>query len=115
MLRTGTDKTFTGYSRETVIAKFSQSYFDDKGVRRWQSNDNIPFEDMLTDWLDLGLMTQREVTASRDARRTEEKAVIAEYFKRQAARSPAQIAEERAMAKAALGDNVVNIITGERF
>ena len=115
MIRTGTDKTFTGYSRETVIAKFSQSYFDDNGVRRWNVNNNIPFEDMLTDWLDLGLITQREVTASGDTRRAEEKAVIAEYFKRQAARSDEQIAEERAMAKAALGDDVVNIITGERY
>lgn len=98
MLRKGSDKTFTGYSRETVVAKFFQSYFDDSGFRRWKSTNNIPFEDMLTDWMDLGLMTQREVTASGDARRQEEKAVIAEYFKRQAA-----------------GDNVVNITNGERF
>ena len=82
MIRSGTDKTFTGYSREAVISSFERSYADANGVRRWKENNGFPFEDMLTDWLDLGLITQREMRASGDARRAEEKALIAEYFKR---------------------------------
>ena len=116
MKRSGTNNTFTGSTRIDLIDKFGKSYNDMNGIRRWQSNDNVPFEDMLTDWMELDLISQEEVDASLDARKADLSVFFAEYRKAQAARSPEQIAEERAMAKAALGDvTVVDIITGEIF
>lgn len=116
MKRSGTDNTFTGYTRIKLIENFGKSYNDINGVRRWQSNDRVPFEDMLTDWMDLDLISQDEIDTSLNARKDDLAAFFTEYREAQAARSPEQIAEERAMAKAALGDvTVVDIITGERF
>lgn len=85
----------------------------DGNVVRWNSNNRVPFDDVLTT---LGL-TSRQLKASQAAREADNDAFFAEYHKAQANRSQEQIAEERAEARAAHGPGVriTNILTGESF
>ncbi len=89
------------------------AYQDDKGVWRWKSNDRVPFADMLED-NDI----DAEIRAKCEKAREHDNAIFfGIYRKTQAARTPDQIAEERAEARSAMGDGVdmINILTGEKF
>jgi hypothetical protein len=90
------------------------AYFDEKdGVYRWKSNNAIPFKDMLVA-NDVPADTISRCAAVRDA---ELDASVALYMQMRDARTPEQIEEERAMARAEFGPGhmMMNILTGERW
>ena len=107
---------YTGYSAEKLAENFANAYVQD-GVVYWKSNDNVPFEDMLTDFADAGFIGRESIMLSEQARDAQNQAFFAKYREAQAERSPEQIAEERFEARAAMGPGVdmVNIFTGERY
>lgn len=97
------------------LAKWSDAYVDPHGVVRWKSNDRIPFSDMLEVWHGAGLKFNMALSLA--TRKIEDAASIREYAAAQANRTPEQIAEQRAMARAAHGPGVklMNVFTGEKF
>ena len=88
---------------------------DPHGVMRWLSNGSVPPEDCVALAVHLGMAVS--VEACNEARTADLTAWIAEYRVAQANRSPEQVAEEQAMARAAHGPGVrlVNIFTGEGY
>ena len=104
-------KRLTGSTAED----FAQGTVHTSGVYRWNSNGNVPFEDMLAEFLNAGLIDYRAYSRSNDARREDTAAFLAEYKKREANR--VYTAEEKAEMRNAFGDDavVVNAITGQRI
>lgn len=47
-----------GHSEEKVRQHFEDAYIDNEGVVRWMVNQQIPFNDLLTDFRTLGLITE---------------------------------------------------------
>jgi hypothetical protein len=86
---------------------------DEHSVHRWRDSGQVPCKEILKR---LGL-TQEELERNTAARDVDTDAFIAEYQRRQSERTPEQLAEERAEARAAHGPGVelVNIFTGDRF
>lgn len=82
-----------------------------RGVRRWNSNGNIIPRDCLEK---AGLPVSEHFE---EEQREETAKVMREYKAAQARRTPEQIAEERAEARAALGpgQEMINVFTGERY
>lgn len=116
MRRDSKTNTFTGYTAEKLAEQFESATVKG-GVVRWNSNNNVPFEDMLTDFAEAGFIPFVTVGTSLEAREVDNKAFFAEYRKAQANRTEEQIAEQRFEARAAMGPGVemVNIFTGERY
>lgn len=83
----------------------------------WNSNNRHPMDDLMSRWLELGLVTDAQYYATEVARDEQNALFIEEYKLNQAKRSEEQIAEERFEARAAMGPDVdmVNIITGEKW
>jgi hypothetical protein len=91
----------------------TNAYLDSHGVYRWLSNGAVPFDDLLAD---AGVSLEvREVC--RLARKLDNEKFFKEYLVAQASRTPEEIGEERACARAAMGPGqlMVNVLTGERF
>lgn len=82
-------------------------------VVRWNSNDRVPFEDMLTKFLNQNLIDTQTFNNSVRTRKEELAAFLAEYARNY--RGPSD--EERFEARASLGPGVkmVNVITGHRW
>jgi hypothetical protein len=80
---------------------------------RWNSNDRVPFDDMLECFQSLGWITLQERENSARARDADTAAFLAEY--RANYRGPSE--EERAEARAEFGagTTVVNVLTGHRY
>ena len=116
MIRDSRTQTFTGYSAEKLEKNFEDTYIQD-GVVLWKSNNRSPFEDMLTDFMEAGFISQENVELSVAAKKEQDRIAIAEYVKAQANRSEEEIAEERFEARAAFGpgQKIVNVFTGESF
>ena len=116
MRRDSRTQTFTGYTAEKLATQFEKAYIQD-GVVYWKSNDRSPFEDMLTDFMEAGFISQENVDLTVEAKSSQDKAAIADYIKAQANRTEEQIAEERFEARAAFGpgEKITNIFTGETF
>lgn len=91
--------------------KFVSDAYERDGVLFWKSNDRpVPphcFPDAFC----------TAPAAQQAAHDKSQAAAIADYKRRQAERSPEQIAEERMMARAAMGPGaeMVNVLTGERY
>ena len=87
------------------------------GAIRWSSNGRCLPADCVRDLVDANLITVATAERTTDAREIELIEFFAEYRAAQANRSQQQIAEERAMARGAMGAGVdmVNCITGERY
>lgn len=97
---------------ERLIADFdTQATVDAAGVVRWNSNNQVPPEDVLELWAHVGKPFNLE--ASKAARSADLDRFLAEYRARYKGPSP----EERAEARAAFGPGVelVNVITGHRW
>ena len=88
---------------------------DNDGVIRWLSNGSVPPEDCVALAVHIGLPVS--VEACDEVREADLTAWLAEYRVAQANRSPEQVAEEHAMARAAHGPGVrlVNVVTGESY
>lgn len=116
MRRDSKNNTFTGYTAEKLAEQFETATVKG-GVVRWNSNNQVPFEDMLTDFAEAGFIPFVTVGTSLEARDVDNKAFFAEYRKAQANRSEEQIREQRFEARAAMGPGVdmVNIFTGETY
>ena len=95
--------------------------FQDTTIRnneiRWNSNNRCLPADCVAELYDAGLINSTVVLVTADARDAETRQFLAEYRTAQANRSAEQIAEERMMARGAMGAGVqmVDVITGERY
>lgn len=85
------------------------------GVIRWNSNNNVPPDDIIEFAVFLGLPV--DPAKCKVANDEDTKVFLAAYRQRMAQRTPEQIAEQRAEARAAMGPGVemVDIISGERY
>tara|TARA_R100000152_G_C6764511_1_gene189138 strand:- start:733 stop:1059 length:327 start_codon:yes stop_codon:yes gene_type:complete len=59
-------------------------YIDNTNIVRWNSNDRIPFGDVLLDFCEAGLISQLNLDASNDQREKETDEFWEDFFKRQA-------------------------------
>lgn len=84
---------------------------------RWNSNNRCLPADCVEELYDAGLINSTVVSVTEAARDAETQQFFAEYRTAQANRTPEQIAEERMMARGAMGEGVdmVNVLTGERY
>jgi len=92
---------------------FSKAYRDDH-VIRWTSNDRVPFDDMLFDFLTLGLIDRQEFEMSNQCQKNEARVSIAKY--REAMKNHVPTGEELFEMRAAFGEGetVINVITGKK-
>jgi hypothetical protein len=96
------------------MTDISKTYTDDNGIIRWKSNDQIPFADKLEEF---GLSSY-EIKVHTDLRNNEVSAFIRDvYIPARENMTEEQKAEEAAERRAAFGpgEEVINVITGERF
>ena len=77
---------------------------------RWNSNDRVPFDDMLEAFQSLGFIGQLERDNSNDARTAENEATIALYRKNFKGYDSETLAEMR--SEFGSGSKVVNVLTG---
>ena len=81
-------------------------------VVRWISSDNIPFEDMLTEFLIAGYIDAETVVNSMNQRKVEDKAFLEQYVANRAKYGYSD--EEKFEMRAAFGDEeVVDVFTGK--
>jgi len=85
------------------------------GVVRWQSSDNVPFDDMLDRFVAEGKITSKERAISNQVRERESAEALQKYFDRNKGRKLSD--EERFEMRAAFGAGaqVTNIITGDTY
>ena len=101
----GTDKTWTGNDHGVLKLLFDDTYSDNMSkelmnalaedysgstrfkdrmrkftVRRWVQSNNVPFEDMLTDWKELGLITEKIVKDSLIIKNYEDSIAVDEFI-----------------------------------
>ena len=117
MKRDPRTQTFTGYTASKIVETFASGYVDAVSQTFfWSSNDRVPFEDMLTDFFEAGLISAEVLHNSNECRYAQFSSFLDDYAIAQANRSPEQIAEEQMMARDALGNQpIANVITGEIF
>lgn len=101
--------------RLKLIAQFDTDATVKEGIVRWNSNNQVPPDEVLQTWESAGKAF--DITKSLAARDDDLNDFLETYRIAQANRSPEQIAEERAMARAAFGpgEKVVNALTGEEY
>lgn len=87
-------------------------YVDNNDVVRWKSNDRVPFDDILTNFLLADLICQENVLRSMTARKEEDIKSIEEYVVSRQKYGYSD--EEKFEMRAAFGDEeVFDIFTGE--
>lgn len=96
----------------------TQFYIDETNsksgpVVRWNSNDRIPFEDMLQNFVDAGWIGQLELDNSLVQRKIEDRIAIEAYRKNYRGPSEEELFEMRAAFGP--GETVVNILTGDTY
>jgi hypothetical protein len=102
-----------------VDAKYkSQFYIDYTNdvtgpVVRWNSNDRIPFEDMLQNFEDAGWIDGQMYSNSVDQRKVEDRIAIEAYRKNYKGPSDEELFEMRAAFGP--GAKVVNVLTGHTY
>lgn len=100
---------------ETYKTKFyiDETNADTGPVVRWNSNDRVPFDDMLQDFVTMGWISYLIRSNSNDTRKAEDRAFLENY--RANYKGPSD--EERFEARAAFGAGaeVVNVITGTKW
>jgi hypothetical protein len=90
----------------------NEFYIDNNDVVRWKSNDQVPFNDMLTDFLVAGLIVQENVLRSMTARKIEDLAFLEQYVANRQKYGYSD--EEKFEMQAAFGDEeVVDVFTGK--
>ena len=103
--RFGKDKTWTGNEHAVLRKLFADSYTDNMSsdkmnalvekyadstkftdrlrkftVQRWSKSNNVPFEDMLVDWLELKLVTPEIVDNSIQIKKYEDSVAVNEFI-----------------------------------
>lgn len=100
---------------QSAEESFPRAHFDSvDGCWRWDSNNQIPFPDMLNSWAALGLIPEFEAHGSIEQRKVEDAAFVAEY---RAAWKPPTDPEQIAEMVNAFGPGakVVDVIAGREF
>ena len=99
-----------------AVENFHNTMIKD-GAVRWSSNSRCLPADCVRDLVDANLITVETAERTTDMREIETLEFIQEYRAAQANRTPQQVAEERAMARGAMGAGVelINVFTGEKF
>ena len=87
-------------------------YVDTNDVVRWKSNDRVPFDDMLTNFLLADLICQENVLRSMTARKEEDIKSLEEYVANRQKYGYSD-EEQYEMQAAFGGEQVVDIFTGE--
>ena len=92
---------------------YKEFYVDNNDVVRWTSNNQVPFDDVLTEFLVSGLICQENVLRSMSARKIEAEIAIEQYVENR--KKYGYSDEELFEMQAAFGDEeVIDIFTGER-
>jgi hypothetical protein len=109
--------------RKSLLAQISadtaenwrQAYLDEDSIVRWQSNNQIPFADMLNTFVIARLITSDVADNCEILRDQETTASIAAYIEARKTRTSEQKAEEAYELRAAFGPGVeiVDMLTGE--
>jgi hypothetical protein len=95
-----------------MIDYTKEFYVDNNDVVRWKSNDRVPFDDMLTEFLLKDLICQEQVISSMSARKIEDLTFLEQYVENR--KKFGYSDEEKFEIKAAFGnEEVVDIFTGE--
>jgi hypothetical protein len=90
----------------------NEFYIDNNDVVRWKSNDQVPYDDMLTNFLVAGLIVQENVLRSMTARKAEAEIAIQQYVENRQKYGYSD--EEKFEMQAAFGDEeVVDVFTGK--
>jgi hypothetical protein len=71
----------TGHTEEYIRTNFLETYMDNLGILRWQSNNQIPFDDMLADFKTLELIDENVQLGSNLLREQETEQFWEEFFK----------------------------------
>jgi hypothetical protein len=71
----------TGHTEEYIRTNFLETYMDDRGILRWSSNNQIPFDDMLADFKTLELIDENTQLGSNLLREQETDQFWEEFFK----------------------------------
>lgn len=71
----------TGHTEEYIRTNFLGTYMDNLGILRWQSNNQIPFDDMLADFKTLELIDENTQLGSNLLREQETEQFWEEFFK----------------------------------
>lgn len=106
------------YERQKAeqIASFGTEARIEAGIVRWNSNNAVPFDDVLSLFEGAGLITAAQRAASNEARGIESAAAIAQY---RAMREQVGYSEEnKAEIRNAFGDRaheVIDVFTGKRI
>ena len=108
--REAANGTYTGYGFDKLIMQFAEGRIVD-GVYRWDSNDRVPFDDMLADFINAGFMDASVFQTSMAAKKVEDQAAIMEYISFR--KTNGYSAEEKAEALAAGATGAVDIFTGK--
>jgi hypothetical protein len=111
--RTDTEPHRYVLDEDKARASWASAKVDASGVVRWQSNDAVPFDDALDDFLSLGFRLDK--VACQQARAKDTEASIENYKRQQRNRRPS--AEEQLEMRAAFGPGavVVNVLTGQKY
>ena len=102
--------------KQETANDWRNAYLDEKCIVRWQSNNRIPFADMLHKFVIARLITQEVADDSEVVRQEEENDFLAAYIEARNNRSPEQKAEEAYELRAAFGpgETIVDVFTGEK-
>ena len=71
----------SGYGADRIRKEFADTYTDDKGIIRWVTNQQIPFDDMLADFRTLELIDEDVQLASNLLREAEADEFWKGYFR----------------------------------
>jgi hypothetical protein len=102
-----------------VDAKYkTQFYIDETNsesgpVVRWNSNDRIPFEDMLQEFVTAGWIGNQELSNSLAQRKIEDRIALEAYARNYKGPSEEELFEMRAAFGP--GAKVVNVLTGHSY
>jgi hypothetical protein len=94
------------------MSKVQNDFYVENNVVRWNSSNNVPFDDKLTEFLICGLVDQETVLKSMKVRKVEDLKFLTEYV---ANRKQYGYSDEEKfeMQSAFAGEAVVDIFTGQ--
>lgn len=98
------------------MSKYTKEDFnvDTNGVIRWNSSNNVPPTDILTEFLTAGFVTQEEVLRSISMSKIEQEAALRAYVEMR--NKYGYTNEEKFEMRAAFGDEeIVDFFTGKRI
>ena len=103
------------FDEDKAHEDWGRTYFDKDGIVRWKSNDNVPPQEILWDFVCIKAIDVETRNRSMEVNNRETSAFLADYREKMRGHVPS--AEERFEMRAAFGGGaeLVNIVTGERI